>query len=119
MCRLTDRVPVGVSVSVSDVAAYVVADRCTVVLADVVAHVDAHCVAHHVTADLLSHCVTYVVSVVGPHSIAELIADVITDRLADCAVTVSRLAHGVPMGGELEYLDDGTLAAALKARQTF
>ncbi|MFP6745713.1 MAG: toprim domain-containing protein, partial [Alphaproteobacteria bacterium] len=46
-------------------------------------------------------------------------AHYITDRLADCAVTVSRLAHGVPMGGELKYLDDGTLAAALKARQAF
>ena len=43
-------------------------------------------------------------------------AHYITDRLADCGVTVSGLAHGVPMGGELEYLDDGTLAAALKAR---
>lgn len=46
-------------------------------------------------------------------------AHYITDRLVDCAVIVSRLAHGVPMGGELEYLDDGTLAAALKARRTF
>ena len=44
-------------------------------------------------------------------------AHYITDRLAGCGVTVSRLAHGMPMGGELEYLDDGTLAAALKARQ--
>ena len=43
-------------------------------------------------------------------------AHYIADRLADCGVTVSGLAHGVPMGGELEYLDDGTLAAALKAR---
>ena len=43
-------------------------------------------------------------------------AHYITDRLADCGVTVTGLAHGVPMGGELEYLDDGTLAAALKAR---
>ena len=41
----------------------------------------------------------------------------IADRLAECDVTVSGLAHGVPMGGALEYLDDGTLAAALKARR--
>ncbi|KPL55862.1 recombination protein RecR [Prosthecomicrobium hirschii] len=34
-------------------------------------------------------------------------------------VTVTRLAHGVPVGGELDYLDDGTLAAALKARTRF
>ncbi|MEE8272448.1 MAG: recombination mediator RecR [Alphaproteobacteria bacterium] len=44
-------------------------------------------------------------------------AHYITDRLAECGVTVSRLAHGVPVGGELDYLDDGTLMAALKARR--
>ena len=41
----------------------------------------------------------------------------LSERLADAGVTVSRLAHGVPVGGELDYLDDGTLTAALKARQ--
>ena len=46
-------------------------------------------------------------------------AHYITDRLEGCDVVVSHLAHGVPMGGELEYLDDGTLAAALKARRPF
>ncbi len=46
-------------------------------------------------------------------------AHYITDRLAGCHVVVSHLAHGVPMGGELEYLDDGTLAAALKARRPY
>lgn len=44
-------------------------------------------------------------------------AHYLTDRLADCGVSVSRLAHGVPVGGELDYLDDGTLSAALKARR--
>ncbi len=44
-------------------------------------------------------------------------AHVVTDRLADAEVSVSRLAHGVPVGGELDYLDDGTLTAALKARR--
>ncbi len=44
-------------------------------------------------------------------------AHYITDRLADCDVAVTRLGQGVPVGGELEFLDDGTLAAALKARQ--
>ena len=43
-------------------------------------------------------------------------AHYVADRLADCAVTISRLAHGVPVGGELDYLDDGTLSAAVKAR---
>ena len=39
------------------------------------------------------------------------------DRLAGANVTVSRLAYGVPIGGELDYLDEGTLAAAVKARK--
>ena len=44
-------------------------------------------------------------------------AHYLTDRLAECGVVVSRLAHGVPVGGELDYLDDGTLSAALRARR--
>ncbi len=46
-------------------------------------------------------------------------AHYVTDRLAECGVMVSRLAHGVPVGGELDYLDDGTLTTALKSRQPF
>ena len=42
-------------------------------------------------------------------------AHVVIDRLGGTGVAVSRLAHGVPVGGELDYLDDGTLTAALKA----
>lgn len=42
----------------------------------------------------------------------------IAERLSDCEVKVTALAHGVPVGGELDYLDDGTLAAALRARGT-
>jgi len=45
-------------------------------------------------------------------------AHYIADRLAPLRVRVSRLAHGVPLGGELDYLDEGTLSAALAARQT-
>jgi recombination protein RecR len=44
-------------------------------------------------------------------------AHYLTDRLADCGVSATRLAYGVPVGGELDYLDDGTLSAALKARR--
>ena len=44
-------------------------------------------------------------------------AHYIADRLAGLDVAVTRLAHGVPVGGELDYLDDGTLSAALKARR--
>jgi len=43
-------------------------------------------------------------------------AHYITDMIAEYDVKVTKLAHGVPVGGELDYLDDGTLAAALKAR---
>ncbi|MDX1975509.1 MAG: recombination mediator RecR [Rickettsiales bacterium] len=46
-------------------------------------------------------------------------AHYLTSRLSDCNVTISRLAQGIPMGGELDYLDDGTLAAALKSRLPF
>jgi len=44
-------------------------------------------------------------------------AHYIADRLADSGVKVTRLAHGVPVGGELDYLDEGTLTAALKSRR--
>jgi len=44
-------------------------------------------------------------------------AHYIAERLAPLGVSVTRLAHGVPVGGELDYLDDGTLTAALRARQ--
>jgi len=43
-------------------------------------------------------------------------AHYITDRLAGSGGKVTRLAHGVPGGGELDYLDEGTLSQALKAR---
>ena len=41
-------------------------------------------------------------------------AHYITDRLHGLGLKVSRLAHGVPVGGELDYLDEGTLAAAIR-----
>ncbi|MEC8743649.1 MAG: recombination mediator RecR [Pseudomonadota bacterium] len=44
-------------------------------------------------------------------------AHYIAERLAGLPLTLSRLAHGVPVGGELNYLDDGTLAQAMRARQ--
>ena len=44
-------------------------------------------------------------------------AHYLADRLAEIeGVKVTRLAHGVPVGGELDYLDEGTLSQALKAR---
>lgn len=44
---------------------------------------------------------------------AHYVADLLTGK----GVDVTRLAHGVPVGGELDHLDDGTLAAALRARR--
>jgi recombination protein RecR len=44
-------------------------------------------------------------------------ANYIMDRLAEANVTITRVAHGVPVGGELDYMDDGTLAAAMKSRR--
>jgi recombination protein RecR len=46
-------------------------------------------------------------------------AHYITDLLQDANVKVTRLAHGVPIGGELDYLDEGTLAAAIRQRTPF
>lgn len=46
-------------------------------------------------------------------------AHYITNRLSSFSINISRLAQGIPMGGELDYLDDGTLGAALKARLPF
>ena len=46
-------------------------------------------------------------------------AHYIIDLLAGRPVKVTRLAHGVPVGGELDYLDDGTLAAAMRQRTAF
>ena len=46
-------------------------------------------------------------------------AHYITDRLQAFELKVSRLAHGVPVGGELDYLDDGTLSAAVRSRTQF
>lgn len=44
-------------------------------------------------------------------------AHYLTEQLAGTGVAVSRLAQGVPMGGELDYLDEGTLAAAIRSRR--
>lgn len=46
-------------------------------------------------------------------------AHYITDILAHLPLRVTRLAHGVPVGGELDYLDEGTLSAALRSRTIF
>ena len=49
----------------------------------------------------------------------EATAYYISEQMRQLGVAVSRIAHGVPLGGELEYVDAGTLAHALKGRQRF
>ena len=46
-------------------------------------------------------------------------AHYIADALAGLGVQITSLAQGVPIGGELDYLDDGTIGAALRARKAF
>ena len=46
-------------------------------------------------------------------------AHYLTELVQHLPVKVTRLAHGVPVGGELDYLDEGTLSAALRQRTTF
>jgi recombination protein RecR len=46
-------------------------------------------------------------------------AHYLSEMVAHLPVRVTRLAHGVPVGGELDYLDEGTLSAALRQRTTF
>lgn len=46
-------------------------------------------------------------------------AHYIADALGPTGITITSLAQGVPIGGELDYLDDGTLGAALRARKSF
>ena len=63
--------------------------------------------------------VTEIVIAVNATIDGQTTAHYITEQLKGCDVKVSRLAHGVPVGGELDYLDEGTLAAAIKARRPF
>jgi len=44
-------------------------------------------------------------------------AHYVAERLEHAGVTVTRLAHGVPVGGELDHLDEGTLSAAMRSRR--
>ena len=46
-------------------------------------------------------------------------AHYIAEQVEDLGITVTSWAQGVPIGGELDYLDDGTISAALKARRSF
>ncbi|MGU3496419.1 recombination mediator RecR [Xanthobacteraceae bacterium A53D] len=60
--------------------------------------------------------VSEVILALGATVDAQTTAHYITDLLREKAVKVTRLAHGVPVGGELDHLDEGTLSAAIRAR---
>ena len=61
--------------------------------------------------------VTEVVLALGATVDGQTTAHYLSDALAHTDVRITRLAHGVPVGGALEYLDDGTLSAAMRARR--
>jgi len=63
--------------------------------------------------------ITEIVLAVNATVDGQTTAHYITDQLQSFGVKISRLAHGVPVGGELDYLDEGTLSQALKARTDF
>jgi recombination protein RecR len=58
-----------------------------------------------------------VILALGATVAGQTTAHYLLDRLAETGVPVSGLAHGVPVGGELDYLDDGTLSTAFRARR--
>ena len=60
--------------------------------------------------------VTEVILAVNATVDGQTTAHYIMDLLAPYGVVVTRLAHGVPVGGELDYLDEGTLSAAMRSR---
>lgn len=66
-----------------------------------------------VTADEITEVILATPATVEGQTTAHYIAD----RLHQCGIGVSGLAHGVPVGGALDYLDDGTISAALRARR--
>ncbi|AQX22407.1 MULTISPECIES: recombination mediator RecR [unclassified Bartonella] len=66
-----------------------------------------------------NNSITEIILAVNATVEGQTTAHYITDQLSLFSIKITRLAHGVPVGGELDYLDDGTLAAALQARTNF
>ncbi len=62
--------------------------------------------------------VAEVILATNPTVEGEATANFITEKIKPYGVRVSRIAHGVPVGGELEYIDGGTLSLALQSRKT-
>ena len=70
---------------------------------------------HRVEADGVTEVVLALSATIDGQTTAHYLAD----QLESSGVTVTSLAQGVPIGGELDSLDDGTITAAMKARKTF
>jgi recombination protein RecR len=70
----------------------------------------------HLVTRIKQHNVTEVILALSATVEAQATCHVVMDHLAGLNVKITRLSQGVPVGGELDYLDDGTIKAALKAR---
>ncbi len=68
---------------------------------------------------VISQNITEVILAVNATVDGQTTAHYITDILSPHNIKVTRLAHGVPVGGELDYLDEGTLSAAIRQRTPF
>jgi len=68
---------------------------------------------------LESESIEEIILATNPTVEGDITAQYIADLAARYNIKTSRIAHGVPLGGELEYVDSGTLARALNARQLF
>lgn len=63
--------------------------------------------------------VTELILATNPTVEGEATAHYIAEQARQCGITVSRIAHGVPLGGELEFIDGGTLTHAFSSRRSF
>lgn len=68
---------------------------------------------------LRDESITEVILALGATVAGQTTAHYIADLLEPAQITLSSLGQGVPVGGELDYLDEGTIAAALRARRSF
>ena len=65
---------------------------------------------------LESNIFTEVIIAISATLDGQTTAHYLAERLGNLDIKITRLAHGLPVGGELDFLDDGTIAQALKAR---
>ena len=65
---------------------------------------------------LESNIFTEVIIAISATLDGQTTAHYLAERLGKLDIKITRLAHGLPVGGELDFLDDGTIAQALKAR---